>query len=350
MAHQLEMINGHASFVSSENIKAWHGLGVKLPGTSFTIAQAKENPIGKRCFFETKTERTFLADGREAMSQALLRADNNELLASVGMRWTPLQTEDALVGGISPFLANLPSQEITLQTLGVLNDGRTVFGQTPPILEMPIGKGDKRWTARVTVANHNYARRCEIILTTTDVVCANTLGAASAMARFDSDDEEQTGARVRHTRDVSAVFAAAAKRMSKRIQDLHKMAEGASVALETPLTREQETEIVASLFSSKNKEGKESPQSQAVQARVLQLSLGNGLVGAAEHNPGSYYGLYAAITQYLDREMPRRFSVEEDSDANLASAGTYFRSALGLDPRIQEIRSEATRVLLGTGV
>lgn len=337
MAHELEILNGVASLVFASAIKGkvWHGLGREVQGESFDLATGlREVPsAGQR----VDVLPTYLQDGRRC-GQGTVRADG-AILASVGPTYTPMQTRD-----VAGALEKIAGKPLALQSLGVLDEGRVVFMQTPPVRTIEFANG-KRWEVRLSAINgHDGARSLRFAACTTDMVCMNTVRAGLHEA-----EEEGLATRRRHTSGVKEGASRDARWLAKQLDQLDALRVGAAQALETPLTTDEQREVLVSLLGSEGKDGKLTTQSENAIERVLTLSEGVDLIGAAEHNPGSAYGLFAAITQYVSRELPGRASDAEKRNPALARANKHLASVLGLSDRSQQIVGQATQILLGVG-
>lgn len=188
--HNLEITNGEASFWARES--AWHKLG-NITGDFATAIEALENSkqnfevskealINPRALIEfikgnpnTKlsTLHKRLSEFEAEKAFGIFRNDNNAMLSSVGDRYTPIQNVfqfeiiDAILGEGGKHY----------ETAGVLGKGEKVF-VCAKVDSFEIGEGDKIDTYLVATASHDGVNKFEIKLTTTRVVCENTLNFA----------------------------------------------------------------------------------------------------------------------------------------------------------------------------
>lgn len=332
MAANLEMIGDRVSFAYASNIlgRNWHKSGQMIEGESFTIEQARI--AVPTAFMHVGLMPHFLSDGRQT-GQTAVREDG-AILGDVGPTQNIVQTHEFLRDGIGSLLPE--GTELRLQSIGVLGNGERIFAQTPPVREIRFKNG-KVWQARVAGTNcHDGTEAMGLMACMTDMVCANTVRAATIEAK-----QAGTSVRVKHTKGVRRNMERAADRLAAQLDSMAVLADAAQVALDTPLTAEEQQTILQSLWKA------DTRQADETRGRILQLSSGQDLVGAEEHNPGSAYGLYAAITQYLDTEASRRLSDAEKKNANQAALGTYLRSNLGMDKGLNTLRTQASAILLG---
>lgn len=351
MAHNLEILDGVASFAYARGALKrapwWESSDLRAA----LVVDAASAPLsvllpGARGDYKVRCVPLHLRreDGSLEESphvQAVIREDTGLQLSGVGKRWNPAQNVETSERALRALTGQ---QDPACQTAGILDDGRSLFVQAAVSRTLDLGRGGEA-EVRPWVAIHHYARRCDVGYSVTDIVCANTLAAAFAEA-----EDEGLLERVRHTGDVTGRIERAAERLLERAEGLEAFAAAARAAKESPLSREDAVDTVRHLWPATAK-GTEEPTTAAAEthARVLQLASGVDLIGADQHNPGSTWSLYAAITQYLDREIPRRFSAQERDNDGLRATNGYLKSALGLDPRAQTIREEATQLLLGVG-
>ena len=336
MAHMLEILNGVASLVTGKSLRRWHGLGQTHTDESFSLDDALM--MVPSAGWNVGVENTFLADGRQC-GQATIRADGT-ILAPVGPSFTPVQTREGIVAGITPMLPR--GTELTLQSLGVLDGGRKVFAQTPPVRTLEFSNG-KTWETRLSWVNaHDGSMGLTLAASTVDNVCWNTVRAAMREAKL-----EGLATSRRHTANVEANVQADARWMGLQLDKVDVLFKGAAQALETTLPKDTAREIVTELLGTVGAKGVLTPASARAVDRVMTLATGVDLVGAEQHNVGSAYGLYAALTQYASQELTRRLSDAEKASPILARVNTHISSVLGTEDRAQALVSRAAHVLLG---
>lgn len=168
--HNLSIQNGKAEvFVAGQ--PAWHRLGVNVEK-----AQSWKQAI-KLAHLDWSIRKEQLHDSRGEKVDAfgLFRDDNNAFLASTGNRYTPIQNEDAFT-----FVDALIGKDGGCHyiTAGALGKGDTIWclAQTP--WDIKIRGTDDITKSFLLFADHRDGKAAISKLTTTRVVCNNTLNAS----------------------------------------------------------------------------------------------------------------------------------------------------------------------------
>lgn len=173
MAHELEMINGMASFVSVRE-PAWHGLGV-IVEEDMTAEQVLK--LGK---LDYKIELSEVIVKGNAVNDhyAITRNDRDDIVFGfVKDRYTPIQNEDAFIF----FDEFLDRTDAVYQTAGVLKSGEIAwmlakFPEHITIADSPVEM------YCLAAMYHNGKAAMQLQFTPIRVVCNNTLTAATASA------------------------------------------------------------------------------------------------------------------------------------------------------------------------
>ena len=179
MAHELEILDGQASFASLRE-PAWHGLGtvfdeevstaqmLKLANLNDWNVRLEDVPVpdeltsDKNYFFVTRTNP---ADRTQ-----------NDVLGVVGERYHTLQNEDLFSFGDA-----ILDGGGRWETAGSIKGGRVVFGSLALERETvidPSGVSDKINTYLLVNTSHDGSIAIQASVTPVRVVCANTLNMA----------------------------------------------------------------------------------------------------------------------------------------------------------------------------
>ena len=229
MAHELELVNGQASFVefsASGKSLAWHGLGKQLtspPDSQTAMAEANMNwevvkvPVSHPVEID--------ADGGKMTVNRIIpgiksvqRKDNGNSLGVVSDRYQPVQNKECF-----SFLDSLCMDGILrYETAGVLGQGERVFMAAQMSGDWQVG-GDKMGMYLLCFNSHDGSSGLEVIPTTVRVVCANTLRMARASGK---------GMSFRHALGIKdkmaaaeEIFSAVNKNMDEWVSVCNKMNE-----------------------------------------------------------------------------------------------------------------------------
>lgn len=187
MAHELQFLNGRASFFSV-NQTAWHGEGTILTEAptldeAFAVAHL-DYPVEKRpTTFECTTPDgdTYLKKSETAF--VTVRTDTQQELGAVGKDYTVMQNSDAF-RVLEPLL---DTGIASLETGGVLRDGADAWlmvkwdlAKFGPVVQATFA--DEVLPFGLLANNHNGRRGILLQDTNIRVVCANTLGFAEGRA------------------------------------------------------------------------------------------------------------------------------------------------------------------------
>jgi phage/plasmid-like protein (TIGR03299 family) len=173
MAHGLEIVNGKASMAYANEVP-WHGLGTQVADD----LTAQEMMVAAGADWRVNEVETYAIVGDQHIPtgmKALLRETDNKVLTQVGKNWHPVQNEDAF----DFFKQFVDEGHMTMETAGVLNDGRNVWA-----MAKIKGSAFDVFGGDVTEGNllfsnpHEYGKTIDIRFCATRVVCKNTLAIA----------------------------------------------------------------------------------------------------------------------------------------------------------------------------
>lgn len=245
MAHNLDINNGVASFVSARE-DAWHALGQVLPDT-FTAEDAmKHGLLGgwnlrKVALWAQGAERRQII----VPNQYAVIRDNPvipkqmDVMGVVGEKYTIVQNEELCT------LLNLLVDEsgAHFETAGAIDGGRKVFVTMKLPANIRVGGQDRVDLYIVIMTSHDGSTSTIFMVTPVRVVCENTLNLA-----FGNSTNQF---RVRHTVGAHRILIQEARKALDFTFDyLDGFQEEANQLINTTLTQNQFEEIIAREFGA----------------------------------------------------------------------------------------------------
>lgn len=180
MAHKIDQSTGKAAFISYQ-APAWHGLG-KVFNNEITIEQAL-NESGLNFHVDKLPNIHRLGNGQEIVSDSsffTVRTDVQKVLGTrLGPDYTVYQNTEALA--IVDQL--IRTKKMIIETVGAINEGRTVFTCLKMINPISVGSSDTIYQYCLIVNSHDGSLAITVLFTNIRVVCYNTLSAALSGAK-----------------------------------------------------------------------------------------------------------------------------------------------------------------------
>jgi phage/plasmid-like protein (TIGR03299 family) len=173
MAHNLEFVNGEASF-ASRRIPAWHNLGTVFQN-DVTTAEMLE--LANLDGWNVRVEDVPMPEDYSTKNPSFWvvrdnpESKNPEILATVGKRYTAFQNEDLFAFGDALLDGG------RWETAGSIKNGRVVFGSLAldhEIVLDPTGVADKINTYIMVTSSHDGSLSIQAHNTNVRVVCQNT--------------------------------------------------------------------------------------------------------------------------------------------------------------------------------
>lgn len=307
MAHNLEMINGSASFVSANNQTAWHKLGVILPDELLTSVQCIEH--ARMNYTVEKTPAYMELNGTNILvpdTYVTYRSDNNHPFGTVGKKYTIVQNSDAF----SFFDAIVGEGAAIYETAGVLGKGERIF-LTARLNDYCVIAGTKDVTQMYVVLtmSHDGSGSIKAMITPIRVVCQNTLNAAIK-------DSVNT-VNIRHTSSAVARLEQAHKVLGISNKYMEEFSAIMNAMAKVKVSDNYVNDLINNLFPTSKDEV--STRAQNIRNEVLTAyhsGVGqSGIVGTA-------YGVYNGVTNYLnhvktygnpDKDMERSNTIQFES-------------------------------------
>jgi phage/plasmid-like protein (TIGR03299 family) len=295
--HELEIINGEASFVSFREI-AWHKLGTVLQ-EEFTLEEGMR--IANLSGWNVRNEPVIYPDGYTTAIQKFMmvrdhpETGNPDVLAINGKRYEPVQNEDSF-----SWLGELG---LRIETLGSIKNGTQIFASASLDREIvldPTGVADVIKTYLVANSSHDGSLAISGMITPTRVVCANTQ--AIALGNY---SQRFT---IRHTESALGRIADARDGMLKLHGWMDEFEAEAQSLIQTEITKSQFDEIVLRAFPMPEKDAKGSMKKWETKQDLLQelyTAPTNVMIA------GTAWGAYQTLTEHLDYYSNPRKGNEE---------------------------------------
>ena len=234
MAHNLEIVNGVASFAENKRTGlAWHGLGTKVDGAMLVkdalklchadyhvetapVAAFSQEMIEKVC------NGTFtmddLLDSYVNNAKATIRTDNGSVLGLVSDSYGIVQNADAFAfvdmfcSGKATDRDNTP----VIETCGVLGKGERIFVTAKFPQPIVLDNGDELEKYVVFTTSHDGSGAVRCVISPVRVVCNNTLSFAlkENSGRFSFRHTSSVSQRLDLTNEENAKFAYKALNLS----------------------------------------------------------------------------------------------------------------------------------------
>lgn len=328
MAHNLDITNGQASFVSARE-DAWHNLGTVLPD-AFTAEDALKHGLLGGWNLRKTALTTEVAGKKLIIPRQYAAVRNNpvikgqiDVLGVVGESYTFMQNEE-LCG-----LLNLLVDEsgAHFETAGAIDGGRKVFITMKLPGNIRIGGVDRVDNYIVVMTSHDGSTSTVFLVTPVRVVCENTLNLA-----FNSS---KNMFRVRHTVGGHKILLTEARQALDFTFDyLEGFQEEADKLINTTLTQSQFDEIITREFGVPD----DSPVSTITRTENKLDQMSQLFADAhthAEVRNTAWAGLNA-LTEWYDHFSPVRPNGQGTEDEARA------RKAI-LDP---DFKNQALRLMM----
>ena len=320
--HNLEIKNGRASMVfNSRYGNPWHQLGTPVDG-AMTAASAMELSqqdwdVIKRQLF------THSASGAEVSipAYAIFRDDNGAYLGTCGQDYQPIQ--NAKQFEIIDYLLE-GSDGAHYDTAGVLGRGEKVWTLARiPEADITVAGVDKHVSFLLAATSHDGSLAFTLKLTSTRVVCQNTLSMALS--------SNGALARVKHTKNALDRVEAAKRYMQMVTENAKTLSEKLNLLAGRKMTKATYQSVMDKLFPvSKDEDGKERGQGRRdnILGDVIRLYESNDRNAVPEIR-GTAYNLLNAVTEYTDHLRTSRVSDDKAELGYTADKARYESAIFG---------------------
>lgn len=299
MSHEIEIVNGKASFFSARGITAWHGLGTVVQ----SVKTAREAMELAGLDWQVNLEKVFTADGLAVPgTRVTRRSTDGRVLGTVGDRYRPLQNTEAF----DFFDAFVQAGEATYETAGSLRNGERVWilaklNREAEKITDQIGDEIEKY---VLLSNgHDGTLACRVGYTSTRVVCANTMAAA-----HNSDSSQLI--RLRHGKNIVQNLKDIRTTMDlidgtfKATADMYRTLAKAAI-------NPEQLEAFVKLVTNDDGDSEDGPKKST--SRILDLYN----TAAGQPTEDSWYKAINAVTAYTTHEAGRT----EDNRLNSLAYG-----------------------------
>jgi len=331
MAHEIETVNGEATFASFRE-PAWHQLGTVF---NEEVSTAKMLELAKLNDWNVRLEEVVIPDGFNSDKSYNYVARTNpfdastDILGVVGERYRILQNEelfdfgDALLHGGGRW-----------ETAGSIKGGRQVFGslalERETVLD-PSGVSDKVNTYLLVNTSHDGSIAIQASVTPVRVVCANTLNLALGSGVGRNRNIKQSF-KIRHTQTAQGKIQAAREALGLANVYMDEFDKLAQQMIEQTVSNDKFQEIIRLAYPEPeaDKKGALSKWNNKLE-QIEQIYVGpynNTIAGTA-------WGTLNALTERLDWHRQGRKGTNE---AVLAGAS-------GFDPMVNAEKNRLLQVV-----
>lgn len=343
MAHELTSTD-HAFYGRGE--PAWHKLGTVIPGYA-TTAEAQRLA---RLDWLVSTEPAFVSvpGGYAEAPGAMLtvRSDllgPDRVLGIVGDRYSPIQNRD-----LFDFLDTLAGEGgAKVDTAGSLKGGRLVWALAKLPTAMKIG-ADIVDRYLLVSTSHDGSAAMQATVTPIRVVCYNTLSAALHSSASDARAQMHKARAgqpiapnritIRHTSAARERIKTAQRVLGNASASFERCAEVFGQWARKPVSRPYVNAFLRAIVpdprgSASNK------RAASIRQDIAELYSYRQIGARQPELAGTAYGLYNAVTQYIDRERSTRGNGRSAAESRLDS--TWYGSGAAL-------RQQSANLLLET--
>lgn len=306
------------------NETPWHRIGQRItPDQSNDIDWIKAHPtIAWTC----EKHPLYLADGRQATTQAVVRSSDGRVLGEVGADYTVVQNHEA-TDWFAPFV---DSGAASVECVGSLREGSRVFVlarlNRDPIAIVP---GDEVCPYLLLANSHDGSLRLHVGFSAVRVVCANTLH----LARTDSRSKLL---QLRHTSGIKLALATVQRTIDIAHQQFVASVEQYQQLARTACNDETLRNFVNLVFRAEPTEaavvgelGEETEETRSrIFPKVLRLfeeGMGTKIPGVR----GTLWGATNAVSEYIQ--------YERGSDEARRLSETWFGSGSKLNRRALDV-------------
>lgn len=327
MSHELEYVNGHASFVGRE--PAWHQLGTVIKDLSYDealrVAHLADWHVRAEPLVATVDGRSFEIEDKQAIVRTNPADASTEVITVVGDRYHPVQNEQAFA--VAPFLEELGAK---VETAASIREGRQVFlTLTMPngVVLDPNGAADAINNYLLLSTSHDGSLAVEASATPTRVVCANMLDAAlpNAVRAY----------KVRHTATVGDRLAEAQQIFLRANHYFESVAEEAAKLMQVEVDNKAFFDIVGRVYPKPGSPGGPAESKRGLTVWNKKVDALHEILNSRTNTNirGTAWGAYSAMTERIDWHRKARGG---DGTSILIAASGFAGPAQDEKSRIRE--------------
>lgn len=245
MAHEIDTTTGKAAIFCGNGQKPWHGLGTVIAGQATSAEAIKLATLDWRVE-QAIAYATIGGELIDSGSRLNYRDDTNAVLGTVGSQYKPLQNVDAFA-----FMDSIVGNgAAAYDTAGALFGGRKVWmlAKLPKVIKTT--RKDVTEAFILLTNAHDGSESMRFFLTTTRVVCNNTL----TLALNTGDGSRGNGITYRHTGGLMDRLEQAKEYLGIIDLSLDKLADATQRLHKAKMTTAQVADYANSLFPSDSDE------------------------------------------------------------------------------------------------
>jgi phage/plasmid-like protein (TIGR03299 family) len=261
---------------------AWHGLGINVQDAQTWQDASK---LAKLDWTISKIQLSNPRTNNPIPSFAIVRDDDDRWLSTVGLGYKEIQNNqmfdfsDAIIG----------TGKAHYVSAGAINEGRTVWclARLNELDFSPV-KGDTH-ESYLLFTDSRDGKSAQVKLTTTRVVCQNTLNIALSGAG--------QMLRLRHTKGIDSKINEAKQILSTVGKQVTSISDKLKALATKPVTQPQFLSVMEKLFPGYEKNGQAQNKAASVASNFMLND--HGSIKGIE---GSAYALLQACTQWVDHQ------------------------------------------------
>lgn len=333
MSHDLEQTNG-TTFFADSRADAWHQLGQQV-GHCMTAEEvmaesqlANWNVRKHRIWTEGSDGFPLQIDDRMATVRTNPITGNTDYLGVVGKTYQPIQNEES-----AAFMNALVDESgAHFETAGSLSEGRATFVtmRLPEYMEFRAPETGAADTTDLYIAalnRHDGMGSFRIIISPVRIVCANTQAMAESMA--------VSSWAVRHTSNALANIEDARQSVKVAFRYADVFADEMQKLIQREIDNEEARRLLDSVFQV---EDSETERQKNLRSAHVDAVLGGLLLPTVAGFEKTRYGLYNAVTEYIDHRI----------EVRKGTFGAPASAVLSTDSSYTATKARAFSVLAGT--
>lgn len=322
MAHNLATINGKvAMFCVGDRDSAWHKLGQR----TLTAQNWHETMIEGGLDWPVIKSNLYDAQGNKLPTFGIFRETDNQFLGAVGERYHAIQNREAFQF-VDALLESTNGAHY--DSAGALGNGERIWCAAKVPFDFETVPGDKLETYLLFTTSHDGSGSATAKLSTTRVVCQNTLSSAlNGAGEF---------IRIKHTKNSADRMRSAIDAMRGVGNSVSSLTDKLRQLASVKVTRESMVSILDKLFPKNKDEKANATRRENTLTDILRLYESNDK-NAVPSIRGTGYNLLNAVTEYTDH-----FRTARGSDGNQ----TVARATAATFGSGDELKQSALEIIL----
>ncbi|AKF14353.1 hypothetical protein SEA_VINCENZO_91 [Mycobacterium phage Vincenzo] len=326
MAHEIDITDGQASYADSRvdrngRVDAWHKLGTPV-GHLMTVDEAldaahmrgwnvRKQPLVAKYTTDGGEQYALAVPDRHVVLRDNPINHQPEALGVVGNRWVPFSNEET-----TPMLSSLVDEGgAHIETIGALRGGRDTFVtmRLPGHMEFrsPVtGELDITDLYICLLNNHTGEYPLRALISPVRIVCANTQRMAENAAR--------SSVSLRHTGDPTKRLAEVRQLLGVTFAYRDTFVEQCERLIAREMGSIEVLDVLEDIWNVEGSTTQKQADGRKAKARAV-ASLYDTAATVAPFK-GTAFGVYNAMTEYLDHKAPLAAKVDDDEEAAIRRA------------------------------